>query len=226
LGKVVADGESYPFDAEYYVTESSATIAPVLMKFLYETIDNDLEIAMAGVPSGAVSASLKGSNGKIQSKGKDLCTISGLKVSSEPVVVVLTGTVGGRSISDSKEFKIRSLPDPQTFISFKDADGRPRKFTGGPFSKRALIEATSIEAAIDDGALNIPYTVTGFTLQITDNRGNSIPYVSTSGAFTQQQKDMIKDMPSKRRFYITGVTVLDPAGKPMPLKYVMEVIVN
>jgi gliding motility-associated protein GldM len=225
-GKVEADGETYPFEAKYSVTESSATIAPILMKFLYETIDNDLEIAMPGVPSGAVSASLKGS-GSITLKEKNIWTVKGLSLASSPnVSIVLTANVGGRTVTESKEFKVRQLPNPTAFISYKNADGRTQIFRGGRLSKRILVEATGIEAAIDDGVLNIAHPVTGFTLRVPDQRGVSTPYPSNSGAFSPQQKEAIRNMPGGTRFYISDVKALDPAGNAVSLQYPMEIVVN
>ena len=226
-GKVVSDGETYLFDAKYSVTESSATIAPVLMKFLYETIENDIEIAMSGVPSGAVSASLKGT-GSIKQKEGIIWTVSGLSVASANVEVVLSANVGGRTVSASKEFKVRALPDPQAYTTYKDTDGRDRKFTTGPIAKRNLIAVleTGIKAAIDDGALYIPYPVTGFTLRMFDKRGISIPFPSNNGNFTQDQRDFIRNISTGTRFYITDVKALDPAGKPINLKYPMEIVVT
>ena len=225
-GKVIADGETYPFSAKYSVTESSATIAPILMKFLYETIENDLEIAMPGVPSGAVTASLNG-QGSIKLKEKNIWTVRGLSVASGKVDVVLSANVGGRTITESKEFKVRSLPDPQAYLPYKDANGRTSKFTGGAFSKRYIIEAAGVEAAIDDGVLYVPYTVTGFTIFVNDAFGNSIPEVSNSGQFTPRQKELIRNLASGKRFFIGQVKVLDPAGKPSTLKNSTEVsIVN
>jgi gliding motility-associated protein GldM len=222
---VIADGETYLYDAKYSVTESSATIAPVLMKFLYESIPNDLEIAMPGIPSGAVSARLQGA-GSIVFKDKNIWSVSGLSVASENVEVVLTANVGGRTVSESKQFKVRSLPDPQAFIAYKDAEGRTRKFHSGSLSKRSLIEAPGINAAIDDGVLLVPYTVTSFTLRRFDNRGMSIPEISNSANFTPQQKDIIRNMSTGVRFYISDVKALDPQGKPISLKYSMDILVT
>jgi gliding motility-associated protein GldM len=225
-GKVLADGEIYPYEAKYSVTESSATIAPTLMKFLYEAIDNDLEIAMPGVPSGSVTASLRGS-GNIKLKERNIWTVNDLNLSSSPkVTVALTANVGGRTVTESKELTVRPLPDPTAFIPYKDADGNTKKFTTGRISKRFLVEASGIGAAIDDGLLNVPHTVTSFTLRIIDNRGNSIPETSNSGAFTPQQKELIRNMSSGARFYISDVKALNPAGVQRSLQYSMEVVVN
>ena len=140
--------------------------------------------------------------------------------------MVLTANVGGRTVSESKDFKVRPLPDPLPFISYRDAEGRTRNFPGGNISKRNLIESTGIGAAIDDGVLNVPHTVTGFTMRTFDNRGNSIPEISNSGEYTARQKELIRNMPTGTRFYISDVKALDPAGKPITLRFPLEVFVT
>ena len=226
-GKVVADGVEYPYSADYSVTESSATIAPVLMKFLYESIPNDLEIAMPGVPSGAVRAEIRG-GGSISFKESNIWTASGLSVASENVEVVLTANVGGRPVTASKEFKIRSLPPPTAFLSFQDVDGRIRTFKGGSIAKRNLILALErgVGAAIDDGVLNVPHKVNEFVLRRTDNRGTSIPTPASTAQFTQDQRKIIQDMPTGTRFYISGIVATDPAGRSIKLDYALEVVVT
>jgi hypothetical protein len=93
-------------------------------------------------------------------------------------------------------------------------------------SKRALVETSGVEAAIDDGLLNVPHTVTGFTMIIVDGMGNSIPEVSNSSEFTQRQKEYIRNLPRGKRFHIGQVKALDQAGKPVSVGYSMEIIIN
>jgi len=227
-GKIVSEGVTYPFSTSYSVTASSATIAPTLMNFLYESIDNDLEIAMPGIPSGAVRASMEG-HGSINKKAGDgnIWTVTGLDMARSPTVsVVLTANVGGRNISESKEFRVRPLPEPLPFISYRDANGTTQKFTGGTIAKRVLIEASGVQAAIDDGVLDVPHNVTGFTLTFVDGMGNSIPLVSNSSEFTQQQKDQIRNLARGKQFHISNVRALDPAGRPVAIRYSMVIIVN
>jgi gliding motility-associated protein GldM len=227
VGEIVADGQTYAYSAEYSVTASTATIAPVLMNFLYESIDNDVSISMSGVPSGAVRASLDGHGNIVKrADGNNIWTISGLDRSrSEKVAVVVSGG-GGEQRTVRQEFTVRPLPPPLPFIMYKDAEGNTRKFTSGAIAKRAIVDATGVQAAVDDGALNVPHQVTGFTMMIIDGMGNSIPEVSNSGEFTQRQKDYIRNLPRGKRFYIGQVKALDPAGKPVSIGYSMEIIIN
>ena len=224
-GMVVADGETYPYEARYSVTESSATIAPILMKFLYESIDMDIEVAMPGVPSGNVTASLRGT-GSIRQKERNIWTVSGLSTSSKTVDVVLTANVGGRTVSESQTFNVRPLPDPLPFISYRDAEGRSQTFKGGNISKRDLSGSTGIGAAIDDGVLNVPHRVSGFTIHTYDNRGNTIPEISNSGEYTDRQRALIQNIQTGKRFFISDVKVIDPAGIPKTLRVSLEVFVT
>jgi len=224
-GYVMAEGEKYTFEEKYSITESSATIAPLLMTFLYESIDNDMEMSMPSVPSGAVSPSI--SSGVVKFKEKNIWTVSDLDLQKAPeVTITLTANVRDSKLTESKVFKVRPLPDPQPYIAYKDVNGSPRKFTGGLVPKRTLIEAPGIDAAIDDGVLLVPHTVTGFTLNFIDALGNTIPLISNSREFTPQQKEKIRDLARGKRFYIGNVKALNPAGRPVSIKYSMEVIVN
>ena len=227
-GKVVADGVEYPYSADYMVTESSATIAPVLMEFLYESIDNPIRIAMSGVPSSAIKADIRGS-GKIDPpKESNIWTVSGLSAASETVEIVLTGSVGGSTISSTQVFKIRPLPPPLPFLSYPDADGRIQTFRSGTVSKRNLIAALErgVGAAIDDGVLYVPHKVNEFTLRRIDRYGISIPSPSKSGEFTQEQKTIIQQMSPGTRFTISDVIATHPDGMPIKVSYPLEIIVT
>ncbi|MFQ9021443.1 MAG: GldM family protein [Parabacteroides merdae] len=63
-----------------------------------------------------------------------------------------------------------------------------RKFRGGQFSKRNLVEADGIQAAIDDDLLNVPFKVLSFELTFYDSMGNIIPEVTQGNQFSQRQK--------------------------------------
>ena len=219
------DGTSkqYPFSETYYVTEQTATIAPTMMNVLYESIDNDMEIAIPGVPSGSVRATI--SAGTITQKAGNVWTARPPTNATTVNVTLMADVAGGSPISQSKEFRVRPLPPAQPFIAYRDASGTMRKFTGGTMAKRSLIEAEGIQAAIDDGILDIPFNVTGFELTFYDSMGNAIPEVSQSGRFTDRQKEMIRNLARGKRFYITRVKATDPGGKAQNLATI-EVIVN
>ncbi|MDR3268666.1 MAG: gliding motility protein GldM [Tannerella sp.] len=220
-----ADGGTgvYPFSAAYSVTEPTATIAPTMMNVLYESIDNDIEVAIPGVPSSNVRAGI--SVGTMTQKSGNVWTAR-VPANTTAASITLTANVtGGNPISMTKDFRVRSLPPATPYLLYKDAAGTTHKFTGGSIAKRNLIEAEGVKAAIDDGILDIPFAVTGFELTFFDSMGNALPEISQSSAFTQRQKDMIRNLARGKRFYITSIRANDPGGKSQKLA-TMEVIVN
>lgn len=213
----------YPFQSEYFVTEPSATVAPTLMNVLYAGIANPIRIAVPGVPSGNVTASM--TNGTLTRKG-DLWEARPSKVGTEAIITVNARMSDGRSVEMAKtSFRVRALPDPSPYIEYKDENGNVRKFRGGKISKRNLIEADGILAAIDDDLLNVKYTVLRFELTFFDSMGNAIPEVAEGTNFSQRQKDYIRRLSRGKRFYITNVIAKGPDGIERKISTI-EVIVN
>ncbi|RHJ92030.1 gliding motility protein GldM [Parabacteroides bouchesdurhonensis] len=211
------------FESEYFVTDPMASVAPTLMNVLYAGIANPIRIAVPGVPSGNVTATM--SNGTLTRKG-DLWEARPSKVGTEAVVTVNARMADGRSVEMAKtSFRVRALPDPLPFIEYKDQNGNMRKFRGGMFAKRNLVEADGIQAAIDDDLLNVKYTVLRFELTFFDSMGNAIPEVSEGTNFSQRQKDYIRRLSKGKRFYITRVVAKGPDGIERTIPTI-EVIVN
>ena len=101
----------------------------------------------------------------------------------------------------------------------------PLRLGGKPFSKALLLQAPGIGAAIDDGLLNIGFTVLSFETVFFDSMGNAMPEVSNGASFSQRQKDQFKRLSRGKRFYISRIKAKGPAGITRDLSP-LEVIVN
>ena len=88
------------------------------------------------------------------------------------------------------------------------------------------MSANSIGAAIDDGLLNIPFSVKGFEMVFFDNLGNAVPEVSSGAGFTERQKNMMRGLSRGKRFFITKIRAQGPDGIERTLNGAVEVIVN
>lgn len=211
------------FESEYFVTEPSATVASTLMNVLYAGYPNQMRIAVPGVPSGNITASM--TNGSLVRKG-EFWEARPSAIGTDAVFTVQAKMADGRTVEVAKSaFRVRALPDPMPYIEYKDQNGNVRKFRGGALSKRSLVEADGIQAAIDDDLLNIPFTVLSFELTFYDSMGNVIPEVAQGGQFSQRQKNYIRNLARGKRFYITRVRVKGPDGLERTIPTV-EVIVN
>ena len=83
-----------------------------------------------------------------------------------------------------------------------------------------------IGAAIDDGLLNIEFSVVRFETVFYDAMGNAVPYRSEGPNFSDRQKNQIRALSRNKRFYITNIQAVGPDGVERTLSGAMEVIIK
>jgi gliding motility-associated protein GldM len=215
--------DRHEFVSEYYVTEPSATVAPTLMNVFYAGIDNPIRIAVPGIPGGSVSATM--SNGQLTRNG-DLWVARPVTVGTEAIVSVNARMPDGRTVEMAKTaFRVRALPDPMPYLEYKDVNGNVRKYRGGtPISKRDLLTADGILAAIDDDLLNVPFTVLRFEVTSFDSFGNAIPEVAEGTKFSERQKNLLRNVTRGKQLYITRVSVKGPDGVERQISPIQVII--
>ena len=211
------------FSSTYTVIEPMATIAPSLMNVLYAGIENEISISVPGIAPQDINATII--NGSLYRKG-NLWVARPNAVGQDVTISISAQTANSamRQIT-SREFKVRALPDPTPFISYTDANGNLAMFKGGVVPKTTLLNADGIDAAIDDGILNIPFRVLNFRTIFFDSMGNAIPEVSNGNRFSVRQKDQIRQLSRGKYFYISGVKAAGPDGTEREIA-VMEIRIN
>ncbi|MBO4942275.1 MAG: gliding motility protein GldM [Muribaculaceae bacterium] len=211
------------FSSSYTVIEPMATVSATMMNVLYAGIDNPISISVPGVAMGDISASM--TNGSLTRNG-DRWVARPAQVGSDATVTV-TANMDGRPIQMAQtKFRVRKLPDPTPFIAFKDANGNTDHYRGGkPFKKALLLASPGLEAAIDDGLLDTPFTVESFETVFFDSSGNAMPEVSNGAEFSQRQKQQFQRLGRGKRFYISRIRAKGPDGLTRDLSP-MEVIIN
>jgi gliding motility-associated protein GldM len=194
-----------------------------MMNVLYAGIDNPISISVPGIPNNAISATM--TNGTLTRSGDSW--IAKPKSVGTDVTISVTATMEGRTQTVSQTvFRVRQLPDPMPFITYTDEKGNPQRYRGGkPISKALLVKAPGIEAAIDDGLLNISFKVLSFETVIFDSMGNAMPEVSNGAQFSDRQKAAIKKLSRGKRFYISKVKAIGPDGIERTISPI-EVFVN
>ena len=221
---VYVNGKELPYDANGMFTAVAGTPGTYPVKGYIEMPGSDGSVMRREFESEYfVTATM--TNGTLVRKG-DQWEARPATVGTDAIVSVHAKMADGRNVEMAKTtFRVRALPDPMPFIEYKDQNGNMRKFRGGQFSKRNLVEADGIQAAIDDDLLNVPFKVLSFELTFYDSMGNIIPEVTQGNQFSQRQKDYIRRLARGKRFYITHVKVLGPDNKERIIPTV-EVIVN
>ncbi len=212
------------FKSSYTVIDPLATISATMMNVLYAGINNPISIAVPGVPQGSISATM--TNGTLTKSGEGWIAHPS-KVGSECVITVTAEMDGQRTNVGSTTFKVRKLPDPTPFITFKDAEGHPNRYKGGKpgIAKNLLLAAGGLDAAIDDDLLNIDYKVVSFDCNFVDAMGDYHPEASNGSQFTERQKERIRRLQHGKQFYITNVKATGPDGITRSIATI-QVIIN
>ena len=218
----------FDFSQNYTVVDPTATVSASLMNVLYAGFSNPVSISVPGVPANRISATISKGAGSIKGDGKGGYVVVPTKVGEEIKINVTARNDEGKNLSMGEySFRVRQLPDPSPFIEYKSEDGSMQRYRGGaPLSKKVLMSADGIVAAIDDGLLNIGFKVLSFETVFYDNMGNAVPLKSQGASFTTQQKEMMRSITRGKRFYISNVRAIGPDNIERKLPTSLEVIIN
>lgn len=184
------------------VTVGTPTVAQTMANILYAGIDNPVSISVPGVSSENVSATM--TNGTLSRDGdKWIARVS--QVGSEAEIHI---TANGSQVGIMK-FRIRKLPDPAAYmlVGGNQYKGAPKRI-----SKGALLSASGVGAALDDGVLDIPFTIVSFTTVFVDQMGNAIPEVSAGSSFSPRQMEKFRELKPGKSFFITNIKAKGPDG--------------
>lgn len=207
------------FEQQYTVVAPSATLSADIMNVLYAGYDNPISVSVPGVPTNQVSLTMTGGELEQTAPGRYIAVPKNV---GEDAEFTVTARQEGRSqVMGTFTYRVRKLPDPTAYIPVGDTS-----FKGGRIAKKQLMDADGIGAAIDDGLLNIPFSVKGFETVFFDNLGNAVPEVSSNANFTDRQKNMMRGLSRGKRFFITKIRAQGPDGLERTLNGAIEVIVN
>jgi len=218
-----ADPIVRPFTGTYTVGAPVAIISADLMNVFYAGIENPVSISVPGVPAANIQATIEGGTITRTTKG---WSVKPARVGQNAVISV-SATIDGKTQHIGKgTFRVKALPPPVAFISYRDAQGNPAKYKGGtPFSKAFLLASDGVRAELDDADLDVTYTVLSFETNTTDSMGNTIIELSDGNKFSTRQMNQLKGMARGKRFFITRTKAMGP-DKIERILPPIEVIVN
>ena len=198
---------------------TAATVAADLMNVLYAGYSNPMSVSVSGIPQNAIRMSMTG--GTLTNKGNGHYIAVPSTIGKDVTFSITANDKGMTRSLGQAVFHVRKLPDPTAYLSL----GTDR-FKGGGLAKASLMGVSGVQAAIDDGILDIQFRVTGFETVFFDNMGNAVPMASSGNQFSEKQRDAFRKLSRSRRFYISNVTAIGPDGLTRKLPAAMEIIVK
>ncbi len=195
-----------PFESSYTVGEPTATISNLDMNIMYRGFENKFSVSVPGVSNDKVSVSATGAS--VSRSGGNWVIKPG--ESAKEVVLTVSANMDGKNqVMGTNKYKVKALPKPSSFFV---AGGE--SINQGFISKKLL---TSNEAYVEasygpDGILDLPWKITGFDIVI----GNDAKH-SDNGRLTDEQKTLIKKLPSGAQVTLQTIRAVGPDGKTQQL---------
>ncbi|NDV46347.1 gliding motility protein GldM [Paludibacter sp. 221] len=197
---------SYSFTDEYIVGEPSATISNVDLNVVYRGIDNRFSISVPGVASENVSVSANGATVR-KSGGNYIIN----PTQDDDITIVVSGKMDGKTIQmGSMKYRVRYIPDPKSYIQYRDAGGVPRTIQEGRLTK-AILRSNDFKVVAsygEDELIKANFEVVSFTL------ATIIGQVDAQGStLTKRQLDDINRLERNDLITFRNIKAKGPDGK-------------
>jgi len=189
--------KAYPFKSSFEVGKPATTVSAEKMNVFYIGVDNPVSVS-APMPDFKASAP-----GLRQGRGQGQYIMRPKRKGK--VTIVVTGIDGnGKSIRlGKKEFRVKRIPDPKSYLGGK---------SGSESIKKAAFKAAStVQARMDNFDFDIRVKVKSFSFSTT--KSGLIQEVRVPGnKLNGKCKAMIKSSKRNQRFYIEKIKVVMPDG--------------
>ena len=111
------------------------------------------------------------------------------------------------------EFRVKRVPDPEPYLVGLSND---------KIKKNILTaNSTKLRAKMKDFDFDLKFKITGFTIE-GRYQGNFVEKKTRGSKLTDAMKELVKDMPSGSKLYITNISAKGPDNKtrklpPLPI---------
>jgi len=206
--------KSYPFESSYSVGEPNVIVSPTAMNVMYMGIPNPIDVSVPGVSPDKIKVRVVNGTSTTEkvknSKGENFKGSWAVKPNAvgQNVQVLVSTDINGKTMNYAPyEFRVKPLPAPIAVFGGKSTGSIPRATAAAQ---------QGVFAILPDFDFDLNYTVTGFTVLYSDNRGD-FEEQSTSSNLTQKQKDLINRLTRGKYLTIKDIKALGPDGKTKEL---------
>ncbi len=190
---------SYPFNAEYVVSEPQVVVSPTKMNVFYAGVDNPVSVSAPGFTMSNLRATVD--NGVLVRK--DNGYIARPKVVGKVANVLVEGKMDGKwRLLRSVKFRVKPIPDPVAKVAGKK---------GGFINKNVLASQSGVDAVMEGFDFDLKFKIKSFTVS-TQVKGFTRDEKSNSDYFTRAQKTLLKGLKRNRKVYIEDIKAVGPDG--------------
>ncbi|RYF84627.1 MAG: gliding motility protein GldM [Chitinophagaceae bacterium] len=197
--------QTRPFNVEYTVGQSNASIALDKMNVLYIGVDNPVTIAASGGGDDKVQVSITGGSGSLTKvgTGKYIARVGSVTDDCR-ITVSVDGKVAGAS-----QFRVRTVPTPAAFVG-----GQP---SGASVSANILANQEGIAAGIKDFPFELKYSIAEYQIIGLNEEGDIVKASGNGPGFTDQVRRIIKMAKPGDMIQFNNLYCIGPDGRRMKL---------
>ena len=201
--------KDYSFEQTYQVTAPAINISATGMNVFYKGIKNPIEYSVGALPKENIRPVM--TNGRIERDGDKFYVLpDALDENSKNTTISLYATIGGTErLMGTTKWRVKQVPDPVATIAGT---------SGGDIQRSRLQAEDGVAAVLEDFDFDFKYTVTQFTIYVTNREGYTNPYASTTNRFTSEQKEQFKRLIPGSILYIDNIKARGDDGSVRPLK--------
>lgn len=207
--------KTYPFNSSYTVGEPNVVISATAMNVMYRGIKNPIDVSVPGVSPDKINMKVvngtftreKVKNAKGEFFRGNWAVVPNSNAQNLQLIVSTTDGNNKGTTLPPVVYRVKPVPPPVAVFAGKNT---------GSIPKNAAAAQTGVFATQPDFDFDLYYKVTGFTVLYTDNRGD-FEKISTSGALTPEQKDLISRLQRGRNLFIKDIKALSPDGRTLDL---------
>ncbi len=202
--------KNYNFDSDYTVGEPNVIVSATAMNAMYMGIPNPIDVSVPGVSPDKIKIRIVNGSyttDKVKNtKGENFPGSWAVKPNAvgQNVQVLVSADVNGKTVQYAPyDFRVKPLPSPVAVFGGKSTGSIPRA---------SAAAQQGVFAIMPDFDFDLTYTVTGFSVLYSDNRGD-FDEPSTNSNLTQKQKDLIQRLARGKNLIIKDIKALGPDGK-------------
>ena len=200
-----------PFTVKYAVipVPNSAVISAEKMNVVYRGVDNPMSISIPGVSDNKVSVSAPGLR-KVSS-GKYVMNVTRYK--GKTVQIKVSGKVNGKTVSDSKTFRVKNIPPPV---------GTVRGESGVIRMPKRNLELSTIGASLPDFDFDVKLGVRSFDFKVPGQ-----PTQRVSGTHLDSKaKQLLRRVKRGQNVQVYNIKAFLKGNSGYPIKKVSPVIIE
>jgi gliding motility-associated protein GldM len=178
---------------------NDAVVAAANMNVIYRGVSNPIEIAVPGVKSEKVSATI--TNGTI------LKSLNRWEVNpGDGAECTISVMVDGKKVAD-KKFRVKLIPPPQAVFAGKSE---------GILDKFVALQTNELNAELKDFMWDLKFAITGFTFLVSMD-GMDYELVSEDNLITEKMKSLMAKCEPGKSIIFKDIMSMGPDGRPKKL---------